>query len=294
MNILIVTAMDHSGAGYALARAVNEHTEHEARQVAFRPSYLEYPVDILTPSRADVLELVKGADVVNIHDGDFYLVPEYAPERPVVTTYHGSTYRVRWPWYNANDRANGSLPTALCLDLALYGPHWLPRPVPDLSEMRTERGNGVLRVAHAPTNRGIKDTETVLAALDGLEGIELELIEGVSNAECIRRKAACDVLIEEFKLGYGTNAMECWAMGMPVIADAWPGIKSYMMDKLGRLPFLETPLTELREWVEQLRDDAGLYGLAARQGRDYWNEYHRPAVAAKRFVEYCQQAIGGG
>ena len=100
MNILILERMDHSGAGYALMQAVNEHTEHKARQATYEVSYLDYPVDILQPSRKQVRELWEWADVVNIHDGDDTLVSLPAPDRPMVTTYHGSTYRANWPYYN--------------------------------------------------------------------------------------------------------------------------------------------------------------------------------------------------
>src|SRR5207342_3446127 len=66
---------------------------------------------------------------------------------------------------------------------------WQPAP--------TEPG-GVLRVAHAPSKRAVKGTDTVLSAVASLRArgapIELDLIEGVPNREARLRYAAADVV----------------------------------------------------------------------------------------------------
>jgi hypothetical protein len=293
MNILIFEEFDHSGAGYALAQAVNEYTEHVAQQVVFEQSYLRYDADIEHPSRNRVRELWEWADVVNIHDRGDKCAPWDVVDRPMFSTYHGSEYRQRWPYFNAWDRNLGRIGTALNLDLVMLGPRWTPRPVPDLSHLRNgHENNGDLHVVHAPTNRQIKDTQTVIDSLVGLDGVRFELIEGVSNEECIARKARADLLIEEFKLGYGTNALECWSMGMPVISDAFGGILSYMQFRLKEFPFIRTPLGDLRERVEHLRDNRAELKRASIQGRTYWAKYHKPEVAAKRYVEIAQEQHG--
>jgi glycosyltransferase involved in cell wall biosynthesis len=146
------------------------------------------------------------------------------------------------------------------------------------------------RVAHAPTNRRAKNTNDVIAALDGLQGVELVLIEGKNNAECIKIKAGCHLLIEEFKFGYGTNAVENWAMGIPVVGNAFDGLRLYMETRLGQLPFVATPLEELRQRVKELKDDRAAYEAAAEKGRTYWHKYHRPEVVAEQFVNICREA----
>jgi glycosyltransferase involved in cell wall biosynthesis len=291
MNILILADGDWSGAGYALFEAINQHTDHTARQVAYQRNYLDYDCDVFKPTDAELRELIEWADVVNIHDGNDWLIPSGAPHKLSFVTYHGSQYRARWPHYNVLDRGRQRISTALNLDLVMLGPRWLPRPIPNLGTKHKRSNNGVFRVAHAPTNRGVKDTETVIGALDALDGVELVLIEGVSNAECIQRKAECDLLVEEFQLGYGTNALENWAMGIPVIAHALPGILAYMKRELGELPFVDTPLENLRETVTMLRDDRKAYSDAKRKGRRYWRKYHAPKVVAKRFIEICEETI---
>jgi len=292
VNILILADGDWSGAGHALFEAVNDHTEHTARQVAHQRSYLGYDCDVFAPSRSELRDLIEWADVVNVHDSNDWLIPQDVPSRPTVATYHGSQYRARWPYYNALDAQRNRVSTALNLDLAMLGPKWLPRPMPDMKDARNGyRRNGAFRVAHAPTNRQIKDTETVIGALDALDGVELVLIEGVSNDECIEIKAGCDLLVEEFKLGYGTNALENWAMGIPVVAHAFPGILAFMQMSLGKLPFVDTPLERLRDTVTHLRDSKSAYNAAQRKGRAYWKNYHEPSVVASKFIEICKESI---
>jgi hypothetical protein len=290
MNILILAEWDHSGAGNALMHAVNECTEHEARQVAYEDSYLQYPCDVFRPTPQELQKLWDWADMVNLHDGAYHLIPDGAEARPIVSSYHGSTYRNRWPYYNEVDRQSGNVATAFNIDLVMLGPRWLPRAVPDMMDKRW-RQSGAFRVAHAPTSRRIKDTETVLGAVKDIPGVELVLIEHTSNADCLQIKAGCDLLIEEFQLGYGTNAVECWAMGLPVISHAIPGILMEMRERLHPLPFVDTPLEELRERVIQLRDDKNVYKEAARRGRSYWADYHQPQVIARQFIEMCEERL---
>jgi len=290
VNILIFEEWDHSGAGHALAQAVNAHTEHTARQVVFEESYLNYETDAVQPSRNRVRELWEWADVVNIHDRSDKRAPWDVVDRPMFSTYHGSEYRQRWPYFNAWDRQLGRIGTSLNLDLVALGTRWTPRPMPDLMHRRNGRVAGdLLHVVHAPTNREIKDTQTVIESLSDLDGVHFELIEHVSNEECIARKARADLLIEEFKLGYGTNALECWAMGMPVISNAFGGILSYMRYRLKEFPFIQTPLKDLRARVEHLRDNRDELEQHARRGREYWEEWHKPDVAASRYVEVAQE-----
>lgn len=78
-------------------------------------------------------------------------------------------------------------------------------------------------VAHAPSMRGTKGTEFVLAGLESLrrEGVafELDLIEGVSNAEVVQRYADADVVVEKLvNEGFGVAALEAMAIGRPVVS----------------------------------------------------------------------------
>lgn len=79
-----------------------------------------------------------------------------------------------------------------------------------------------LRVAHSPTNRYKKGTGFILRACEGLAGIELDLIEGLSHAECMERRARAHVVIDQMQPkigGFGTTSVEALAQGQIAIAD---------------------------------------------------------------------------
>src|SRR5690606_23762125 len=64
-------------------------------------------------------------------------------------------------------------------------------------------------------------------------------IEGKTWAECVQMKSTCDVLYDQVQLGYGNNAIEAWAMGIPVIAGASQDILDIMGATFDKTPFLE-------------------------------------------------------
>lgn len=62
---------------------------------------------------------------------------------------------------------------------------------------------------------------------------------GESWAECVQIKSTCDVLYDQVELGYGNNAIEAWAMGIPVIAGATQDTLDIMGATFDKIPFLE-------------------------------------------------------
>jgi hypothetical protein len=142
-------------------------------------------------------------------------------------------------------------------------------------------------VAQAPTNRAVKSTDWVIQELGRLPG--WELIEAVNNEECLKRKSRLHLLIDQFHLGYGTNAAEAWAYGYPVICDAEDWILGAIEREIGYLPFVR-PMGNLKATVTRLRDDPHFYEFAQKRGRTCWAAYHAPAKVAERFVALCEQA----
>jgi glycosyltransferase involved in cell wall biosynthesis len=86
-----------------------------------------------------------------------------------------------------------------------------------------ERGDGTFVVVHAPSDRTIKGTAHVVAAVDALraEGVDvrLELVEGLPNVEARAVYARADVAVDQLNAGwYGGFAVEAMAVGTPVVA----------------------------------------------------------------------------
>ena len=107
------------------------------------------------------------------------------------------------------DRSAASL-LALNPDLLQVLPHraeFFPYANVDVRRMqcRPLPSGPTLKVAHAPTSRGVKGTDSVIEAVATLQregvNIELDLIEGVVNSEVLRRLGDAHVVVDQLRIG---------------------------------------------------------------------------------------------
>jgi glycosyltransferase involved in cell wall biosynthesis len=180
-----------------------------------------------------------------------------------------------WPEYDV-------VPPAIVLD------DWQPSPV--------EPGE-VLRVAHAPSKRAVKGTQAVLEAVQSLRKrgapIELDLIEGVPNAEARKRYAAADVVVDQLRVGwYGMFAIESMALAKPVVVYLDEQGAAETEEAFG----LELPLIRARERdVEDVL--AGLVEVRAglpelgRRSREYVERIHAHTAVARRVLEIYERVM---
>ena len=72
-------------------------------------------------------------------------------------------------------------------------------------------------ILHAPSSRRRKGTEHVLAACEGLDA-DLVLVEGLDHREAFERYREADIVVDQLNAGwYGLFAIECMALGKPVV-----------------------------------------------------------------------------
>jgi hypothetical protein len=151
-----------------------------------------------------------------------------------------------------------------------------------------------LRVCHAPRNRWFKGTEQILAAVENVRrraDLEIDLIEGVPHAEAVRRKRACNLLIDhvgeaEGTTGYGMNSLEALALGVPCMTSMMPAYEEF----LGPHPFvvttaetLEAQLLDLARNPEQLRE-------RSRAGREWVERTHgADAIVERIYAMYRER-----
>ena len=201
----------------------------------------------------------------------------------------------------AKARAIGAVQVVATLDLAGLEPdlRWLPAAADGvaLSRYRAWRdsGPGRLRVAHAPTDRAIKGTAAVVAAVEQLQGegldVRLDLIEGVANEECLARKGRADVVVDQLLLGYGVNAVEAWGMGLPVVAGvADPAVREAMLRAWGALPFAEASPDTLVNVLRALAVEPALRWAYAARGMAHFERWHREDVVAEQLVAVYAEA----
>lgn len=290
MNILLGGTSDNGAGSWFLADAINKYTEHDARAVRGYQSYLEYPFDIVAPSVKQMDELIEWADVVHIRDA----LPKSRRGlrgKRVVITYTGRVFRKG----HASVYKAHRLGYKICVstpDMAAFcpdvNPMWLPNPREDMSHAwrPTRRSFAV----QCPTSRQGKHTEIVTEGAR-LAGVPIDIVEQSSYRESIRRKARARVVIDQLKYGFGNNAIEGWALGMPVISGfSTPLAKVYrkaIERECGGIPFViagPSPKSVARA-LRRLRDDHEFYQEMIERGREHFFKFHHAPVVAKKAAE---------
>ena len=159
------------------------------------------------------------------------------------------------------------------LDLAKYEPAPPPRHDPP-------------RVVHAPTSRRKKGTEWIEEACAHLP-VELDVVENTRHDEAVERYRQADIVVDQLNAGwYGVFALECMALGKPVLTYLHEEAVRRTEEAFGvRLPLVptskETLANDLRRLVEspELRDEIGA------RSRAYAERVHDANVVADRLIE---------
>jgi hypothetical protein len=143
-----------------------------------------------------------------------------------------------------------------------------------------------LVVAHGPTNREVKGTAHVLAAVDALraEGVpvRLDLIEGVPRTEALARFGAADLIVDQLRLGwYGGLAVEGMALERPVLA----AIDDARNPFGAELPVVRTSPDTLRDDLRALLSDPERRARVGRQGRAFVERHHDPRDVARAVLD---------
>lgn len=305
--LIVAHGQDMAGIGVRFKQAADRLTPHlRVRSVHVTDTYLRYPSDIRwTGNGAAVQRLYNDADIAHLNNSMYgYLRHDRGQQKPILLHHHGSMFRSDPGRHLQVARRNNVEQAVSTLDLTRYAPEvltWLPTAYwgEELMEIRQRHfvsGNRPVRIAHAPTNRGVKSTEVLLGAIEtlraeGLE-VELDLIEKTAWSECLARKARADILFDQVGLGYGCNAVEAWGMGIPVICGAEEWTLGRMRQEFSNdLPFYAateaTIIDALRALVgsPDLREEWGSRGLA------HFNRYHAEQNALPRLVDLYLRAI---
>ena len=130
-------------------------------------------------------------------------------------------------------------------------------------------------ILHAPSHRGRKGTEHVLAACEGLEA-ELVLVEGLHHDEAFERYLEADIVVDQLNSGwYGMLAIECMALGKPVVG--------YLHDEAARrtaeafgieVPIVRTTTESLRDRLAELVASPGERRRLGEASRAYAERVH--------------------
>jgi glycosyltransferase involved in cell wall biosynthesis len=130
-------------------------------------------------------------------------------------------------------------------------------------------------VLHAPSSRARKGTEFVVAACEQLD-CELEIVEGLDHREAFERYRRADIVVDQLNAGwYGVFAIECMALGKPVVTFLHDEAKQRTSDAFGiGVPIVSATKETLRDVLEPLVSSPEERARLGAASRAYAEEVH--------------------
>src|SRR5262249_4337442 len=130
-------------------------------------------------------------------------------------------------------------------------------------------------ILHAPSSRRRKGTEHVIAACAELD-TELVLVEGLHHDEAFERYREADIVVDQLNAGwYGLFAIECMALGKPVVSFLHDEAVARTERELGeRVPIVSATKDDLRERLEPLVASAAERRRIGAASRAYVEQVH--------------------
>ena len=169
------------------------------------------------------------------------------------------------------------------IDLA----RWVPAP-----PHPTPAAGAPLRILHAPTDREIKGTAHLLAAIERLKGagypVELQVLEGIPAAEVPAFVATADIVVDQLLIGaYGTFSVEGMATGRPVVCRIRDDLRGhYPAD----LPVVSADPATIYPVLERLVQDAPARAALGSAGIAYARAVHEMHRVAAAVLPYYRPA----
>jgi hypothetical protein len=314
-RVLLYARSDAAGSFFRWAEAINRHTAYAARMACLLLNPFDYPTDLVFPdprvAPSGFAELVAEANLVHVKDEPHFRRSEgggqamLATDKPLVFTHYGSKARQQAddPDYRrAVERCAARVATTpdLCFDW--FDGRWVPLPI-DTERFPYEWRDGRL-VGHSPSLPERKGTREFMEAASTLP-CEIELIQGVSHAECLERKRRCNLFFDQAgwelphcggrPLGiYANSALEAMVHGIPTIAhlneEAFAGALRSSKDIRADCPIINTALgvegirATLQRWFDMPADERVVRSRETRAWVERVHSYR--AVAADLAAVY--------
>lgn len=142
-------------------------------------------------------------------------------------------------------------------------------------------------VIHAPSNREIKGTEFILAAVDKLrdEGFEFDfkLIEKLPRKEAMKIYEDSTIVIDQLRIGaFGNFSLEAMAMGKPVICYIRPDlVGKYSSD----LPIINANPDNIYEVLKNTLTENEKWAEIGRKGRQYVEKHHNADLVINKLLK---------
>ncbi len=164
----------------------------------------------------------------------------------------------------------------------------------DIPPQIKKKPNSPIRVVHAPSDRFIKGTETVISAVKELADkypIEFVLVENIPHEQALELYRTADIAIDQFVVGwYGTFAVELMARGVPVIAYLRESDLEKFVPFYKEIPVINAQgKEEIKDAVSVLIENPHLRKKIGLRSHQYVRTYHNPEKLAQRLVNIYRE-----
>src|SRR6187551_5828 len=145
--------------------------------------------------------------------------------------------------------------------------------------------HNTVRVVHAPTSRQKKGTEWIVDACARLP-VELDVVENTRHDEAVERYKQADIVVDQLNAGwYGVFALECMALGKPVLTFLHEAAVRRTEAAFGvELPLVPTSKETLADDVRTLIEHPELRDEIGQRSRAYVELVHDANVIADRLI----------
>ncbi|MEX0851143.1 MAG: hypothetical protein WD015_06525 [Gaiellaceae bacterium] len=141
-------------------------------------------------------------------------------------------------------------------------------------------------ILHAPSSRRRKGTEHILAACEGLDA-DVLVVEGLHHSEAFERYREADIVIDQLNAGwYGLFAIECMALGKPVVTFLHDEAVRRTEEAFGMsVPIVSATKENLRERLEPLVASAAERRRIGEASRAYAEHVHDSERVTDRLLD---------
>ncbi len=148
--------------------------------------------------------------------------------------------------------------------------------------------NKTIRIIHAPSKRKLKGTKYILKTIERLKkdgySIDFVLVENMPNQEAIEIYKTADIVVDDLLQGpYGILAIECMALGKPVI----DYVRDYSNYK--NLPIVSANPENVYEKIKMLIENHNLRIELGKKGRKYVEENHDSRKIAENLIQIYKE-----
>lgn len=205
--------------------------------------------------------------------------------KTIVSNYLGSDLRIRGIISDIDNISSCNF-TFEYDHLDLYpGINHVPFPF-DFSEFNFQGAPGKTPViiGHAPSNRANKGSNVIIDSLKTLQlsnSFEIQIVENVHHQKALELKSRCTLFIDQISdIGYGINAVESMAMGIPTFSSLTKEFKKRHPDS----PLLEISAHNIKDQLIPFIKSAELRKMHGEKSK-HWVMTNHDSVKVVRKIQ---------